>query len=144
MNHLNKKGSDETHRIVDGRPRRAAPKRRMIAQTRVPVGELEQWFAQLRNDVQNSGLDRKVVHQRITLFLAEYQRSETNSRNSLEQRLMQLRHDVQAAMVEQDSSFSRIAHEFRHRGARREQLYQHVHDSLVPQLQNVQARIDGF
>ena len=29
--------------------------------------------------------------------------------------------------------------EFRGRGTRREQRYQHVHDSLVPQLQNVQV-----
>ena len=136
--------SDEIHRIGDGRPRRAAPKRRMIAQARVPVEELEQLFAQLRNDVQKSGLDREVVHKRITQFLAECQRRETSSRNSLEQRLIQLRHDFQAAMVEQDTSFSRIAHEFTGRRARREQLHQHVHDSLVPQLQNVQASADRY
>ena len=41
--------SDET-RGVDGRPRRAAPKRRTIAQARVPIGDLEQWFAQLQHD----------------------------------------------------------------------------------------------
>ena len=39
--------SDETQRRVDGRPKRAAPKRRMIAQARVPAGELEQWLLNL-------------------------------------------------------------------------------------------------
>ena len=63
-------GASEFHPIVYGRPRRAAPKGRVIAQARIPVGELEQWFAYFCNDVQNSGLDSEVVHQRITQFLA--------------------------------------------------------------------------
>ena len=41
--------SDETHRMVDSRSRRVAPKRRMVAQARVPIGELERWFTQLRH-----------------------------------------------------------------------------------------------
>ena len=44
--------SDENHQIFDGRPRPrcAAPKRRLVVQPtgpRVPLGELEPWFAQL-------------------------------------------------------------------------------------------------
>ena len=49
-------------RIVDGRPRRAAPKRRMIAQAKVRIGELERWFTQLRNDAQTHGLDNEAIH----------------------------------------------------------------------------------
>ena len=42
--------SDEIHRMVDGAPgpRRAVPKRRLVAQARVPLRGLVPWFAQLR------------------------------------------------------------------------------------------------
>ena len=90
--------------MIDGRPRRAAPKRRVIAQARVPVGELEHWFAQLRNDAQNNVLDHEVIHQRITRFLAEYQRHETNSRNSPEQRLAQFREEISQSLEGQDKN----------------------------------------
>ena len=85
--------SDEIHGLVDGRPRHAAPKRCMIAQARVPVGELEEWFTQLHRDAQNNGINHEVTHQRITQFLAGHQRRETHGRDSLEQRLIQLRRD---------------------------------------------------
>ena len=136
--------SNEIHRAVGDRPRHAAPRHRMTAQARVPVGELEPQFAQLRNDAQNNGLDNEAIHQRITRFLAEYQNRETNSRNFLEQRLAQLRHEFQDAMVDHAASFARISHEFRGRGARHEQLYQLVHNSLIPQLQHVQIRVDRY
>ena len=65
---------DEIHRLVDGRPppRRAAPRRRTVAQTLFHVGDLEQSFTQLRNIVQNNGLDQGAIHQRLTQFLTEY------------------------------------------------------------------------
>ena len=58
---------------------RAAPKRRLVAQTRVPLRELEPWFAQLQRDTQVQGLDEETIHQSIAGFLAEHQRRETNS-----------------------------------------------------------------
>ena len=53
--------------MIDGapRPRRAAPKCRSAVRARVPLGELEPWFAQLRQDVQANGLDNDAIHQRI-------------------------------------------------------------------------------
>ena len=83
-----------------------------VAQARVCVGDLEQFFTQLRNDVQNNGLDQGAIHQRLTQFVTEDQRRETGSRNSLEQRMTQLRHDFQSALVDHDTTFNRIAQEF--------------------------------
>ena len=51
--------SDEIHRIVDGRARRAAPKRRMVAQAKVPIGEPERMFTQLRDEAQTYGVDKR-------------------------------------------------------------------------------------
>ena len=56
------------------RPRLAAPKRRLVAQARAHLGELEPWFAKLRQDAQANGLDNDAIHQRITRYLAEHQR----------------------------------------------------------------------
>ena len=63
------KSSDEIHAMLDGapRPRRAAPKRRVV-RARVPLGELEPWFAQLRQEAQANGLDNDAIHQRIHRF----------------------------------------------------------------------------
>ena len=107
--------SDKVHRLVDGRPppRRAAPPRRRTG----AQGGLEQLFTQLRNDVQNNGLDQgAAIDQRLTQFLTEDRRRETDSRNSLEQRSTQLRHEFQSAMVDHDTTFNQIAQEFRGRG----------------------------
>ena len=50
--------SEENQPTTDGRSRRrrAAPKRRLAAQARVPLRELEPWFAELRQDTQTQGL----------------------------------------------------------------------------------------
>ena len=65
--------SDENQQTADGssRPRRAASRRRLVARARVPLRELEPWFAQLRRDTQAQGLDEETIHQIITRFLAE-------------------------------------------------------------------------
>ena len=62
--------SDENHQTADGRPRprRVVPKRRLVAQARVPLRELEPWFAQLRRDTQAQGRDEDTIHQRMTGF----------------------------------------------------------------------------
>ena len=70
---------DEVDQMVEGRPRPAVP-RRMVMQARVPLGELDQRVNQLRNDVQNRGLDNNAFHQRVTQFLAEHQRREARGR----------------------------------------------------------------
>ena len=96
----------------------------MVAQARVPVGELEQWFNQLREDVQSRGLNGEVIHQRITRFLAEHQMREANGRTALEQKITQLRREFQDAMTEHAVSFTCISQELHGSGARHEQLRQ--------------------
>ena len=54
-----------TQEMVDGRPRPAAP-RRMVMQARAPLGELDQWITQLRDDAQNRGLGNDASPQRIS------------------------------------------------------------------------------
>ena len=73
--------SDENHQTADGRPkpRRAAPKRLLVARARVLLRELEPWFAQLRRESQAQGLDEDTIHQRMTSVLAEYWRREAMS-----------------------------------------------------------------
>ena len=86
--------SDAIRRMLDGRQRptaqRRAARNRIFMQARVPLGELDQWVNQLRNDVQNCGLDNEAIHQRITRLLAEHQRREANGRSAIEQRIVQL------------------------------------------------------
>ena len=74
--------------------------------------------------------------------MAEHQRREINSRNAVEQRLAQLRHEFQDAMTELATSFARMSQEFRGRGARHEQIYQLVHNSLSGQMEILTTRLD--
>ena len=108
--------SDETHRIVDDRPRRAAPKR-AVTQARAGVGELGRSLSRLWNGAQDCGLDNEAIQQRIPRFLLEHQRREANSRNAIEHKLAQLRRESQDAMTEHAMSFTRIQQEFHGRSA---------------------------
>ena len=134
--------SDENRQTTDGRPShsRAAPKRRLIAQARVPLRELEPWIAQLQRDTQAQGSDEQTIHQRITRFLAEHQRQEANGRGTLEQRLDQLRHEFQGDMTDHEISFQHIADTFRDRGNRHKQLRGVVYNHIMNEFEAIQVK----
>ena len=97
---------EEIRQITDERPRtrRTAQQRRAAAKARafnrVALREHAPGLNQLQQDTQSQGPDENTTHQRITRFLAEYQRREANNRGNQENRLDQFRQEFQEAMTE--------------------------------------------
>ena len=129
--------SDEIHQMVDGRPMPSpAPRSRPAAQARV-LRDFEALLAQLRQDTEAQKMDDEdTIRQRITHFLAEYQRREVNRQGAIEDKdLINSDTSFKVPMTESAMSFNRISQELQGQEHRHEHLCRVMNNHVLGKLE---------